>query len=47
VEQTTIERVDSILLLIAWMEQMQIGSTIDQHWQPHRGWTVTDAAVPE
>jgi hypothetical protein len=38
-EQTTIERVDSIPLLLAWMDQMQIAQTIDQHWQPHRGWT--------
>ena len=37
-EQTTIERVDSIPLLIAWMDQMQIAATIDQHWQPHREW---------
>jgi transposase len=38
-EQTTIERVDNLPLLIAWMDQMQLAATIDQHWQPHRGWT--------
>jgi hypothetical protein len=29
--------VDSIPLLLAWMDQMHIAATIDQHWQPHRG----------
>lgn len=37
-EQTAIERVDSVPLLLSWMEQMQIARTIDQHWQPHREW---------
>lgn len=27
-----------MLLLLGWMEQMQIVTTIDQHWQPHREW---------
>lgn len=38
-EPMTIERADSLPLVLTWMEQMQIAPTIDQQWSPHRGWT--------
>lgn len=37
-DQTRIERVDSVPMLIAWMERMQVAATIDRHWKPHREW---------
>lgn len=37
-DEISIERADSIPLLLTWMEQMHLAATIDQCWQPHREW---------
>jgi len=37
-DQTQIERVDSVPLILTWMQQMHLAEHIDSHWQPHREW---------